>query len=99
MIAIKVIWFIALQSISSLAVTIFPATKYRAYPGIDLPERLWPTRRIVSAPTWCSVDLRDGNQALVNPMDGARKRILFDALVGIGFKEIEVGFPANVSGR
>ena len=48
----------------------------------------------MSAPTWCSVDLRDGNQALVNPMDGARKRILFDALVGIGFKEIEVGFPA-----
>jgi 2-isopropylmalate synthase len=75
-------------------VTIFPATKYRAYLGIDLPDRLWPTRRIVSAPTWCSVDLRDGNQALVNPMDGARKRTLFDALVGIGFKEIEVGFPA-----
>ena len=48
----------------------------------------------MSAPTWCSVDLRDGNQALVNPMDGARKRTLFDALVGIGFKEIEVGFPA-----
>jgi 2-isopropylmalate synthase len=48
----------------------------------------------VSAPTWCSVDLRDGNQALMNPMDGARKRAFFDALVGMGFKEIEVGFPA-----
>src|SRR5882762_11098444 len=83
-----------LPGVSSLAVTILPATKYRHYPGIDLPDRLWPTRRIVSAPTLCSVDLRDGNQALMNPMDGGRKRTVFDALVGIGFKEIEVGFPA-----
>jgi 2-isopropylmalate synthase len=74
--------------------TVLPSPKYRAYPAIDLPDRLWPTKRIVSAPTWCSVDLRDGNQALINPMDGARKRTLFEALVGIGFKEIEVGFPS-----
>jgi 2-isopropylmalate synthase len=71
-----------------------PATKYRAFTPIDLPDRTWPSRRIEAPPSWCSVDLRDGNQALIEPMDPARKRRMFDMLVRIGFKEIEVGFPA-----
>jgi 2-isopropylmalate synthase len=71
-----------------------PSTKYRAFPPIDLADRTWPGRAITTPPHWCSVDLRDGNQALIEPMDGARKRRMFDMLVKIGFKEIEVGFPA-----
>jgi 2-isopropylmalate synthase len=71
-----------------------PSTKYRAYPPIDLPDRRWPGRVITTAPTWCSVDLRDGNQALIEPMDSARKRRMFEQLVRIGFKEIEIGFPS-----
>jgi 2-isopropylmalate synthase len=71
-----------------------PSTKYRAFTPIDLPDRSWPGRRIEAPPSWCSVDLRDGNQALIEPMDPARKRRMFDMLVRIGFKEIEVGFPA-----
>jgi 2-isopropylmalate synthase len=71
-----------------------PSTKYRAFAPIDLPDRTWPGRTIVKPPQWCSVDLRDGNQALIEPMDAARKRRMFDLLVKIGFKEIEVGFPA-----
>ncbi len=71
-----------------------PIEKYRPFPPINLPNRQWPTRRIERAPTWCSVDLRDGNQALVEPMGPERKRRLFDLLVKMGFKEIEVGFPA-----
>ena len=71
-----------------------PSTKYRAFTPIDLPDRSWPSRRIEAPPSWCSVDLRDGNQALIEPMDPARKRRMFDMLVRIGFKEIEVGFPA-----
>jgi len=71
-----------------------PSTKYRAFTPIDLPDRTWPGRRIEAPPSWCSVDLRDGNQALIEPMDPARKRRMFDMLVRIGFKEIEVGFPA-----
>jgi 2-isopropylmalate synthase len=71
-----------------------PSTKYRAFTPIDLPDRCWPSRRIEAPPSWCSVDLRDGNQALIEPMDPARKRRMFDMLVRIGFKEIEVGFPA-----
>src|SRR5882757_6626343 len=71
-----------------------PSTKYRAFPPIDIGDRTWPGRLIDAPPTWCSVDLRDGNQALIEPMDGARKRRMFDMLVKIGFKEIEVGFPA-----
>ena len=71
-----------------------PAAKYRAFPPIDLSDRTWPGRVIAAAPIWCSVDLRDGNQALIEPMDAARKRRLFEVLVRIGFKEIEVGFPA-----
>jgi len=68
--------------------------KYRPFPPIDLPDRKWPSRQIAKAPMWCSVDLRDGNQALVEPMGPERKRRMFDLLVRLGFKEIEVGFPA-----
>ncbi len=71
-----------------------PATKYRPYPQIDLPDRRWPSRVLTQAPLWCSVDLRDGNQALAVPMNVAQKLELFQALVKCGFKEIEVGFPS-----
>src|SRR6202522_1495600 len=71
-----------------------PSTKYRAFSPVDIADRTWPGRVITVPPTWCSVDLRDGNQALIEPMDGARKRRMFDMLIRIGFKEIEVGFPA-----
>jgi 2-isopropylmalate synthase len=71
-----------------------PSTKYRAFTPIDLPDRRWPNAVITAPPTWCSVDLRDGNQALIEPMDAARKRRMFDMLIRLGFKEIEVGFPA-----
>jgi 2-isopropylmalate synthase len=71
-----------------------PHWKYRPYETVDLPDRTWPNVVLSDAPIWCSVDLRDGNQALVNPMDVARKRRFFDLLVRLGFKEIEVGFPA-----
>jgi 2-isopropylmalate synthase len=71
-----------------------PIYKYRPFPAIDLPDRRWPARVLRQAPRWCSVDLRDGNQALVEPMGPQRKRRLFELLVRLGFKEIEVGFPA-----
>ena len=71
-----------------------PVHKYRAFPTIDLPDRSWPSATITEAPLWCSVDLRDGNQALIEPMDPDRKRRMFEALVDAGFKEIEVGFPS-----
>ena len=74
--------------------TAMPTHKYRAFPPIHLPDRQWPSRVIERAPIWCSVDLRDGNQALVEPMGAERKRRMFDLLVKLGFKEIEVGFPA-----
>ncbi|MBX3311340.1 MAG: 2-isopropylmalate synthase [Microbacteriaceae bacterium] len=61
---------------------------------VELPERSWPNKKITKAPTWCAVDLRDGNQALIDPMDPERKRIMFETLVEMGFKEIEVGFPS-----
>jgi 2-isopropylmalate synthase len=70
------------------------ASKYRAFAPIGLDDRTWPSSVITAPPIWCSVDLRDGNQALIEPMDAARKRRMFDMLVKIGFKEIEVGFPA-----
>jgi 2-isopropylmalate synthase len=70
------------------------AHRYSAFPPIDLPDRTWPNRVISGPPQWCSVDLRDGNQALIDPMDAERKRRMFDLLVGIGYNEIEVGFPA-----
>lgn len=71
-----------------------PQGKYRPYPKIDLPQRKWPDNTITEAPKWCSVDLRDGNQALINPMDMNKKLELFSLLLKIGFKEIEVGFPS-----
>jgi 2-isopropylmalate synthase len=71
-----------------------PGNKYVAFEQIDLPDRQWPGRTITEAPIWCSVDLRDGNQALIEPMGPERKLRMFKKLVEIGFKEIEVGFPA-----
>jgi 2-isopropylmalate synthase len=71
-----------------------PYWKYRPYDTVDLPDRTWPSRVVDRAPIWCSTDLRDGNQALVKPMDPARKQRMFDLLVALGVKEIEVGFPA-----
>ena len=68
--------------------------KYRLFPPVDLPDREWPDRVIDKAPIWCSVDLRDGNQALPIPMSVEEKLEMFDLLVGIGFKQIEVGFPS-----
>ena len=71
-----------------------PYWKYRSYPTVDLPDRTWPNRVVEHAPIWCSTDLRDGNQALVKPMDTSRKQRMFDLLVHLGIKEIEVGFPS-----
>ncbi len=71
-----------------------PYEKYRRVLPIQLPDRTWPDKTIDKAPLWCSVDLRDGNQALIDPMDPARKLRMFHALVDMGFKEIEVGFPS-----
>src|SRR5258707_13809065 len=71
-----------------------PVGKSRPFPTIHLPERQWPNRALQKAPQWCSVDLRDGNQALAQPMNVSQKLEMFDALVRCGFKEIEVGFPA-----
>lgn len=71
-----------------------PQSKYRAFPPIDLPLRKWPSAQITSAPIWCSVDLRDGNQSLIEPMGPERKMRMFAALVKMGFREIEVGFPS-----
>src|ERR1700756_1710226 len=71
-----------------------PIHKYRPFPPVRLPDRQWPSQVIDKAPTWCSVDLRDGNQALIEPMGPERKRRMFDMLLKLGFKEIEVGFPA-----
>jgi 2-isopropylmalate synthase len=70
------------------------ASRYSAFPPIDLPDRTWPSRRVTAPPQWCSVDLRDGNQALIEPMDIERKRRMFDLLIGLGYREIEVGYPA-----
>ncbi len=71
-----------------------PFEKYKPFLPLPLhlPDREWPNRQITKAPLWCSVDLRDGNQALIDPMDPARKQRLFEAVVAMGFKEIEVGF-------
>jgi 2-isopropylmalate synthase len=71
-----------------------PAAKYRPFPPVHLPNRQWPDRTLTRAPLWCSVDLRDGNQALAQPMSVEEKLEFFDLLVRIGFKEIEVGFPS-----
>src|SRR5690606_28862489 len=71
-----------------------PVTKYRPFPPVHLPNRQWPNRTFTRPPVWCSVDLRDGNQALAQPMSVEEKLEYFDLLVRIGFKEIEVGFPS-----
>ncbi|WP_336626913.1 MULTISPECIES: 2-isopropylmalate synthase [unclassified Microbacterium] len=74
-----------------------PVHKYRPYHEqirVSLPDRTWPDARITQAPRWCAVDLRDGNQALIDPMSPERKRVMFDLLVQMGYKEIEVGFPS-----
>jgi len=71
-----------------------PFHRYRAFAPVDLPDRTWPSAQITAAPRWLSTDLRDGNQALIDPMSPARKMTMFDLLVRMGYKEIEVGFPA-----
>ena len=74
-----------------------PIHKYRPFHEqirVDLPDRTWPSKRITQAPRWCAVDLRDGNQALIDPMSPERKRVMFELLVSMGYKEIEVGFPS-----
>ncbi|HET9769784.1 MAG TPA: 2-isopropylmalate synthase, partial [Acidimicrobiia bacterium] len=71
-----------------------PFEKYRPFLPLVLEDRTWPNKRIEKAPLWCSVDLRDGNQALIEPMDPVRKRRMFETVVKMGFKEIEVGFPS-----
>ncbi|OJU19351.1 MAG: 2-isopropylmalate synthase [Sphingomonas sp. 66-10] len=71
-----------------------PSVKYRPFPTIDIPDRTWPSKVIATAPRWLSTDMRDGNQALIDPMDAEKKNRFFDLLVKIGLKEIEVGFPA-----
>ncbi|HWI85977.1 MAG TPA: 2-isopropylmalate synthase, partial [Sphingomonas sp.] len=71
-----------------------PSVKYRPFPPIDLPDRQWPSRTITAAPRWLSTDLRDGNQALIDPMNEEKKTRFFDLLVKVGLKEIEVGFPS-----
>jgi 2-isopropylmalate synthase len=74
-----------------------PIHKYRPFHEqitVDLPDRTWPSQRITEAPRWCAVDLRDGNQALIDPMSPERKRVMFELLVSMGYKEIEVGFPS-----
>jgi 2-isopropylmalate synthase len=71
-----------------------PWQRYRPFEPISLPDRTWPTKTITVAPRWCAVDLRDGNQALIDPMTPGRKRRMFELLVQMGYKEIEVGFPS-----
>ena len=75
--------------------TSMPVHKYGQYEQVDIPDRTWPGKRVTAAPRWLSTDLRDGNQALIDPMSPARKREMFDLLVRMGYKEIEVGFPAS----
>src|SRR3954464_14038460 len=79
------------------AASAMPIHRYRQYTEqfrVELPDRTWPDAVITKAPIWCAVDLRDGNQALIDPMSPERKRIMFDLLVSMGYKQIEVGFPS-----
>ena len=76
-----------------------PSAKYRPFAPIALHDRKWPSRVITRPPVWCSVDLRDGNQALIEPMDAERKLRMFRLLVKMGYKEIEIGFPGGVADR
>jgi 2-isopropylmalate synthase len=71
-----------------------PVHRYSSFIPVDLKDRTWPTKQMSKAPQWCSVDLRDGNQALIDPMDTPRKLAMFKLLVEMGYKEIEVGFPS-----
>src|ERR1700683_1750387 len=71
-----------------------PCSRYTPFQPVDLPDRGWPAKAITKAPRWLSTDLRDGNQALIDPMSPARKHKMFDLLVRMGYKEIEVGFPS-----
>src|SRR6201995_1390672 len=71
-----------------------PCFRYKPFPAVDLPDRQWRSRTITEAPRWLSTDLRDGNQALIDPMNAARKNAMFDLLIKMGYKEIEIGFPA-----
>ncbi|MDN5726763.1 MAG: 2-isopropylmalate synthase, partial [Propionibacteriales bacterium] len=71
-----------------------PFQRYSAFQPVDVPDRTWPAAKITHAPRWLSTDLRDGNQALIDPMTPARKRRMFDLLVAMGYKEIEIGFPS-----
>ena len=71
-----------------------PATKYQRFVGVSLPDRTWPDNIITTPPIWMSTDLRDGNQALIDPMSVKTKMRFFKELVAIGFKEIEIGFPS-----
>src|SRR6201993_3135324 len=71
-----------------------PSVKYRPFPQVDLPNRQWPSKTITKAPRWLSTDLRDGNQALADPMNAEKKQRFFDLLLKVGVKEIEVGFPS-----
>ncbi len=82
------------RHVSGRAAGAMPFEKYQAFTPIDLPDRQWPSRALTRAPRWCSVDLRDGNQALIDPMNVDEKLRLWDLLLEIGFAEIEVGFPA-----
>ena len=78
----------------SMSMTADPAKKYRAFPPVRLTDRTWPDKVLTAPPIWASSDLRDGNQALIEPMDLGRKQLMFDTLVKVGFKEIEVAFPS-----
>ncbi len=82
------------EQFSNRGINRMPFDKYRAFAAIDLPNRQWPSKQILQAPRWCSVDLRDGNQALIDPMNVDEKMRMFELLLDIGFAEIEVGFPA-----
>ena len=79
-----------------------PVHRYRPYHEqfrVELPDRTWPDQAITKAPLWCAVDLRDGNQALIDPMSPERKRIMFELLVKMGYKQIEVGLPVGEPDR
>ena len=71
-----------------------PFARYTPFVPVDVPDRTWPTKKVEKAPRWLSTDLRDGNQALIDPMTPARKLTMFELLVKMGYKEIEVGFPS-----
>jgi 2-isopropylmalate synthase len=83
-----------IQSVPVQQPSPMPFHRYRPFTPIDLPDRTWPSNVITRAPRWLSTDLRDGNQALIDPMTPARKHKMFELLVQLGYKEIEIGFPS-----